>query len=95
MVVIHKTPFRVSFYSKTKQLLNADESALGVSWFGNQVSCYKKLHKDEKFIGLGEKTGGINRRGSHFTNWNSDVPAYAVNADPLYATLFLFFIGDT
>ncbi|WP_207493387.1 glycoside hydrolase family 31 protein [Aridibaculum aurantiacum] len=92
MVVVHKTPFRVSFYNKAKQLINADEDALGVSWYGNNVSCYKKLHKDEKFIGLGEKTGGINRRGNFYTHWNADVPGYALNADPLYSSI-PFFIG--
>ena len=91
-VVINKAPFRVSFYNLAKQLLNADEDALGISWFGNQVSCYKKLHTNEKFIGLGEKTGGINRRGQFFQNWNSDVPGYATNHDPLYSTT-PFFIG--
>ncbi len=91
-VVIHKNPFRVSFYNKAEEMINADEDALGISWYGNQVSCYKKLNSDEKFIGLGEKTGGVNRRGNFFQHWNSDVPAYATNADPLYSTI-PFFIG--
>jgi alpha-glucosidase len=72
--------------------LNTDEKALGTSWFGNQVSCYKALQPGEKFIGLGEKTGGINRRGNFYRNWNSDVPGYAINADPLYSTI-PFYIG--
>lgn len=92
LVEITKQPFRVNFYNRSNKLLNADDTDLGISWFGNQVSCYKKLHADEKFIGLGEKTGGINRRGNFFTNWNSDVPGYSLNADPLYATI-PFFIG--
>jgi alpha-glucosidase len=91
-VVVKKNPFRVSFYNNAKQLINADEDALGISWFGNKVSCYKKLNKDEKFVGLGEKTGDLNRRGQFYQNWNSDVPAYALDADPLYSTI-PFFIG--
>ncbi len=91
-VSVQTKPFRVSVFNKDGQLLCGDESTLGVSWFGNQVSCYKKLHPDEKFIGLGEKTGGINRRGNYFYHWNSDVPGYATNADPLYSTI-PFFIG--
>jgi alpha-glucosidase len=91
-VSVQTKPFRVSVFNKDGQLLCGDERTLGVSWFGNQVSCYKKLHPDEKFIGLGEKTGGINRRGNYFYHWNSDVPGYATNADPLYATI-PFFIG--
>jgi len=91
-VSVQTKPFRVSVFNKDGQLLCGDERTLGVSWFGNQVSCYKKLHPDEKFIGLGEKTGGINRRGNYFYHWNSDVPGYATNADPLYSTI-PFFIG--
>jgi len=91
-VSVNTKPFRVSVYNKAGQLLSGDDETLGVSWFGNQVSCYKKLHADERFIGLGEKTGGINRRGNFFYHWNSDVPGYATNADPLYSTI-PFFIG--
>ncbi|HMJ47831.1 MAG TPA: glycoside hydrolase family 31 protein [Ferruginibacter sp.] len=91
-VIINTKHFRVSFYNVKGDLLNADDDALGISWWGNQVINYKKLHRDEKFIGLGEKTGGINRRGQFYRNWNSDVPAYALNQDPLYATI-PFFIG--
>lgn len=92
VVAVSLKPFRINIYNHQNKLLCADENSLGISWFGNQVSCYKKLHADEKFIGLGEKTGGVNRRGSFYTNWNSDVPGYAINADPLYATI-PFFIG--
>ena len=92
LVIIRKNPFRVQFYNKAQQLINADEDDLGISWYGNQVSCYKKLNKDEKFVGLGEKTGPLNRRGNFYQHWNSDVPGYATNADPLYSTI-PFFIG--
>jgi alpha-glucosidase len=89
---VETTPFRIRFYNAKQQLLNADEPSLGVSWFGNQVSCYKQLFANEKFLGLGEKTGGLNRRGNFYQHWNSDVPGYANNADPLYSTI-PFFIG--
>ncbi|MFY7900656.1 MAG: glycoside hydrolase family 31 protein [Chitinophagaceae bacterium] len=92
LINISKNPVRIAIYNKHGQLLSSDEQSLGISWFGNQVSCYKNLHADEKFIGLGEKTGGINRRGNFFQHWNSDVPGYSLNADPLYATI-PFFIG--
>ncbi len=85
-------PFRVSVSNKKGEVLCSDETALGVSWYGNQVSCYKKMYSDERFIGLGEKTGDINRRGTFFQNWNSDVPGYALDKDPLYSTV-PFFIG--
>lgn len=91
-IYISQNAFAVVITNKANDTLLADEPALGISWFGNQVSCYKKLHADEKFIGLGEKTGPINRRGNFYRHWNSDVPGYALNQDPLYASI-PFFIG--
>jgi alpha-glucosidase len=91
-VVVNTQPFRISFYNLRDEFLSGDDESLGISWWGNQVDCYRKLNTDEKFIGLGEKTGGINRRGQFYRNWNSDIPGYALNQDPLYATI-PFFIG--
>lgn len=91
-IVVNKNPFRISFLNKKEQIINSDEKSLGITWWGNQVSCYKKMFSDEKFLGLGEKTGGINRRGNFYQHWNSDVPGYTLNADPLYSTV-PFFIG--
>jgi alpha-glucosidase len=91
-VIVNTQPFRISFYNLKNEFLCGDDESLGTSWWGNQVSCYRKLTIDEKFIGLGEKTGGVNRRGQFYRNWNSDIPGYALNQDPLYATI-PFFIG--
>lgn len=92
-ISISKNPIRINFYRLSDgQFLNGDDERLGISWNGNQVSNFKKLIPDERFIGLGEKTGNLDRRGSSYVNWNSDVPAYALNADPLYKTI-PFYIG--
>ncbi|MEI6184713.1 MAG: hypothetical protein WCP65_04235, partial [Bacteroidota bacterium] len=92
IIQVKGNPFRISIYNLQHQLLCGDDEGLGISWYGNEVSCYKKLHSDEKFIGLGEKTGNINRRGSFYQNWNSDIPGYTNSSDPLYATI-PFFVG--
>jgi len=86
-VVVHKKPFYLSFYNQKGELVNADDSLLRISWMGTEVTNYKKLFADEKFIGLGEKTGGLNRRGNAYQNWNSDAPGYGLYQDPLYATI--------
>ncbi|MCX7985393.1 MAG: DUF4968 domain-containing protein, partial [Bacteroidales bacterium] len=91
-VVVNKTPFYLSFYNQKGELVNADDSLLRISWMGTEVTNYKKLFADEKFIGLGEKTGGLNRRGNSYQHWNSDVPGYTLHQDPLYATI-PFYIG--
>lgn len=91
-VKVSKNPVRVSFYNLDNEIINQDYSELGYSWIGDEITLAKQLFSDERFIGLGEKTGSLDRRGSSFTHWNSDVPAYATNADPLYSTI-PFYIG--
>ncbi|HUM47986.1 MAG TPA: glycoside hydrolase family 31 protein, partial [Chitinophagales bacterium] len=92
VLVISKKPVRVSLYNKDMQLVNGDDEAFGTSWIDDEITTYKKLFAGEKFIGLGEKTGGLNRRGNGYSHWNSDVPGYIVSADPLYSTI-PFYIG--
>ena len=91
-VIIYKSPFRVAIKNLRGEILTEDQPGLPISWLGTEVSCYKKLFADEKFLGLGEKTGNLDKRGNSFENWNSDVPAYAINLDPLYQSI-PFFIG--
>jgi alpha-glucosidase len=83
--------FSLSFFDHEGRLLNADDS-LGTAWIGTEVTTYKQVQKDEKFIGLGEKTGNLNRFGKAYTNWNTDYFAYGVGDDPLYMSI-PFYIG--
>ncbi len=89
---ISKSPLRFNFYSADDKALSEDDPRFGTNWQGTWVVNYRKLYTDEKFIGLGEKTGDLNRRGSSYVNWNSDVPDHTPKSDPLYET-FPFFIG--
>jgi len=83
--------FNLSFFDSNDNLLNADDS-LGTSWIGSEVTAYKQVQKDEKFIGLGEKTGNLNRYGRAYTNWNTDYFGYGIGDDPLYMSI-PFYIG--
>jgi len=91
-IEITKTPVRVSFYTLEGKLINADDPRFGMTWLGGDVTCYKQMFEKEKFIGLGEKTGPLNKRSMAYENWNSDVPAYSLDKDPLYATI-PFYMG--
>lgn len=93
LIRIEKHPVRVSCYATaTGNLINADEPAFGTGWIGTEVVTYKQLQEGERFVGLGEKTGGLDRRGSAYTNWNTDYFGYPVNGDPLYCST-PFYIG--
>ena len=89
---ITKAPLRFSFYTPEGKLLSADDNRYATNWQNERVITYRKLFDDEKFIGLGEKTGDLNRRGCNYVNWNTDAPDYTPKTDPLYQT-FPFFIG--
>ena len=88
---ISKKPARFSFQDLQGRVINEDDS-FGTSWIGEQVTTYKKLQPHERFIGLGEKTGPLDRKGAAYQNWNSDAYAYNTGTDPLYSSM-PFYIG--
>lgn len=89
---IKKDPFTVLFKDVTGNIINEDDPGLGTSWIGEQVTTYKKLQEGERFIGLGEKTGPLDRKGNGYENWNTDHFGYPPDSDPLYCTT-PFYIG--
>jgi alpha-glucosidase len=92
IVRISRTNFSLRFETIAGELVSEDDPTFGINWQGTEVSCYKKLQPWEKFIGLGEKTGGLNRWGKAYTNWNTDCFGYAIDDDPLYLSV-PFYIG--
>ena len=91
-VVIQNDPFAISFYTLDDKLINKDEPGLTTSWVAEEVTTYKTMQEGERFIGLGEKTGDLDRRGNGYTNWNTDAYGYDAYRDPLYSTI-PFYIG--
>jgi len=91
-VRINKSPLRFNFYSPDGTLLSGDDERFGTMWQNESVTNYRKLFTDERFIGLGEKVGNLDRRGTNYVNWNTDAVDYTSKTDPLYKT-FPFYIG--
>jgi alpha-glucosidase len=89
---ITKNPVRFRFLTPQGAVINEDEPGLGTAWIGDQVTAYKKLQEGERFIGLGEKTGNLDRKGSSYVHWNTDAYAYHSGQDPLYCST-PFYIG--
>ena len=90
--VIKKNPFAIIFYNNSGEVINQDETGLTTSWVNESVTTYKTMQDGERFIGLGEKTGDLDRRGNGYTNWNSDSFGYSTSQDPIYSTI-PFYIG--
>ena len=91
-LTIERTTAALTFATKGGVPINADETGLTTSWQGTRVTAFKHLQPGERFIGLGEKTGNLDRAGNGYTNWNSDVYGYRIDQDPLYSTI-PFYIG--
>lgn len=89
---ITKKPYSIAFLTPDGQLISEDEKGLNTSWVGDEVTTYKKMQDGERFIGLGEKTGNLDRKGSGYTNWNTDAYGYSTGQDPIYSTI-PFYMG--
>ena len=68
----------------------------GLNWVNedHKISKNFEINDGELFMGLGEKTGPINRRGNAYSMWNSDVPAYSLDQDPLYVSIPFYISTD-
>ncbi|QNK62348.1 DUF4968 domain-containing protein [Pedobacter sp. PAMC26386] len=89
---ITKKPYSITFYTLDNQVISQDEKGLTTSWVANEVTTYKKMQEGERFVGLGEKTGNLDRKGSGYTNWNFDAYGYSAGQDPIYSTI-PFYMG--
>ena len=90
--IFTKKPYSVTFYNNEGMVVSEDEKGLTTSWVGEEVTTYKKMQDGERFVGLGEKTGDLDRKGNGYTNWNTDAYGYSAGQDPIYATI-PFYIG--
>ena len=88
---INKFPLRFTFQTTDGKIISQDDK-IGTFWLNHQTFIFKHLFPQETFVGLGEKTGPLNRRGSAYTNWNTDNPHYESWDDPLYSTI-PFYMG--
>ncbi|HLN52830.1 MAG TPA: glycoside hydrolase family 31 protein [Lentimicrobium sp.] len=92
---IEKLPlFRVTFKNKKGTVINEDMPGAGFStgYSGNRTTIYKKLQPGERFVGLGEVLGNLDKRGMGYTLNNTDTYKYGDPRLPMYVSI-PFFIG--
>lgn len=90
--IISKKPFSIAYYTPDGRIINESEKGLTTSWVGTEVTAYRHMQQGERFIGLGEKTGNLDRNGNGYTNWNTDAFGYSAGQDPIYSSI-PFYIG--
>lgn len=90
-VEITRSPCRITFLDRDGNVINADDPGKGMGWEEDEVRVWKTMPPDEQYYGFGEKSGRLNKRGTTLTMWNTDIPAYAADTDPLYQTIPFFY----
>ncbi len=77
----------LSFLDAEGRTLNQDHPNFSTSWLGSEASLYKAIQAEERFLGLGEKTGPLDRRGHAYLNHNKEIFGYGKNDDPIYVSI--------
>jgi alpha-glucosidase len=90
-VTILKHPIRLIFRDPAGNVINQDDPALGMMVNGREVRVSKSMPVDELYYGFGEKTNQFVKRDRSLTMWNSDIPAYTQDDDPLYQSVPFFY----
>jgi alpha-glucosidase len=94
-IEIEKEPaFRVIFKNKKGEVINEDVKGhgFGTTFIGDKVSVYKKLQEGERFAGMGEALGNLDKRGTGITLNNTDTYKYGDPRLSMYISV-PFYIG--
>lgn len=94
-VTIEKAPaFSLVFRNKNGTIINEDVkgNGFGTTFIGDKVSVYKKLQEGERFVGMGEALGNLDKRGTGITLNNTDTYKYGDPRLPMYVSV-PFYIG--
>ena len=94
-VEIEKLPaFRVIFKNKNGKVINEDVKGdgFGTTFIGDKVGVYKKLQNGERFVGMGEALGNLDKKGTGITFNNTDTYKYGDPRLSMYVSV-PFYIG--
>lgn len=81
-----------------KMMIRSAQSLFEITQWGNvdsSVQCAMRVSPTEKLFGLGEKVGGLDKRGRMWTQWTTDVSPHGPNTDPLYQAVPFAVLADT
>ncbi|MGB9857807.1 MAG: glycoside hydrolase family 31 protein [Dictyoglomaceae bacterium] len=83
-ISIDKENGSIKIFDKGGDLILSDYEDWGYKRFKNKIYCYKEIKDEIAFLGFGERTGSLNKKGKRLTNWNTDDPHHYPTTDPLY-----------
>lgn len=94
-VVVAKQGLQVRIYDTDDRVLCEDAGGFMAKrtvlkgWC--DLGLEKKSHRREMFLGLGDKSCGMNLTGKKFENWCTDAYAYGKDSDPLYRAIPFYY----
>lgn len=92
-IIINKNRFALRFYDLEDRLIHSDYSQQALGWNKDEIRAWKRVENGERFYGLGEKTGFLDKRGKKYTMWNTDTfEPHVYSTDPMYKSI-PFFVG--
>jgi alpha-glucosidase len=80
---------RLVVEDRAGKLISADAAA-PVKLDGRAFTLRKQLPIRTHVFGLGDKTGGLDRRGKTFVDWNTDAFGFSSADDPIYKSIPFF-----
>ncbi len=87
-IIITKDNFNLKIYNNNGELIHSDYYKYSLGWRKNNVRAWKELHPEDRFYGLGEKTGWLDKKGSKYEMWNHDTfLPHVSDTDPLYQSI--------
>lgn len=89
-VRILRDPLRLIIEDNAGRVVSADAVERPVEIEGRGFTLRKAMPASERYFGLGDKTGPLDRRGGAFVNWNTDVGRFGEATDPLYKSIPFF-----
>ncbi|RUN78492.1 DUF5110 domain-containing protein [Sphingomonas sp. TF3] len=78
----------ITFETLDGKIISADAAPVAID--GKSFTLRKTLPITEHFYGLGDKTGGLDRRGKEFVDWNTDAFGFTSADDPIYKSIPFF-----
>jgi alpha-glucosidase len=92
-VEVNPSDLRLTVTDKSGKVLQQDSAP--IQFRGNSFEISQKMSVDAHYFGLGDKTGGLDRRENAFTLWNTDAYLWQEGTDPLYKAIPFFITYDS
>ncbi len=93
-VSLNRATMQLVVRDKAGRLISADAPGEAQQFSGKGFTLRKMMPEHERYFGLGDKTGGLDRRDHAFTLWNTDAYSFGDGSDPLYKSIPFFLAGE-